>query len=214
MNIGSRFKGLRLLAQASKRTGRARVPATILLAAVMALVYAGTALGSHWATDGWFDRHYGYPTVPNGLTAINSVFGARCTSDSNFNRFTWLAEGVSWNVNFHKKLGGAATPGWYAGNGGLSTNLFYDVRGHIANEHRTVLGGIGAYNCRLKSGSTTQYSTHAWGIAIDINWNYETYGACTNNTVDAVVAQRFQSHGWYWGLNFCDPMHFQYATGY
>ena len=155
----------------------------------------------------------GYPAVPNGLTAINNTFGTRCTSNSNFNKFTWLAEGASWNVNFHKKLGGAPVPGWYAGNGGGSTNLFYDVRGHIANGHMTVLGGIGAYNCRLVSG-TNVWSTHAWGIAIDINWNHETPGDCTPNTIPTNVSGTFQNHGWEWGIKFCDAMHFQYATGY
>jgi hypothetical protein len=190
--------------------------AKIAVAVLISLAFAGSALASHWATEGWYDRHYGYPSVPNGLTAINSVFGTRCTSDSNYNKFVWGADGTAWNVNFHKKLGGAAVPGWYAGNGGLSTNLFYDVRGHIGNSHwdAYVLGGIGAYNCRLKSGSTTEYSTHAWGIAIDMNWNHEHVGHCHNHTINANVATTFQNHGWYWGLAFCDAEHFQYATGY
>lgn len=187
----------------------------LALALTLSFVFAGTALASHWATDGWSDRHSGYPPVPNGLAAIDNVFGTRCTSNSNFNKFTWLAEGASWNVNFHKKLGGAPTPGWYAGNGGGSTNLFYDVRGHIANSHMTVLGGIGAYNCRLQSGSNL-WSTHAWGIAIDINWSHEHVGPnhCHNHTVASNVATTFQGHGWQWGLAFCDAMHFQRATGY
>jgi len=177
------------------------------------VVFSGTALAAHWAAGGWRDLHSGYPPRPNGLTEINSVFGARCTTDSNFNKFAWTADGVSWAVNFHKKLGGLPVPDFYSGNGGTSSNLFYDVRGHIGNEHLTVLGGIGAYNCRLKSGSTTQWSTHAWGIAIDINWNYEHLD-CHNHTIDARVAELFQGHRWYWGLAFCDAMHFQYATGY
>lgn len=77
----------------------------------------------------------------------------------------------------------------------------------------TVLGGIGAYNCRLVSG-TNVWSTHAWGIAIDINWNHETPGDCTPNTIPTNVSGTFQNHGWMWGNEFCDAMHFQYATGY
>lgn len=198
----------------SQHGARKRLALRLGLAPILVLVFSGTALGSHWATDGWSDRHSGYPAVPNGLNAINNTFGPRCTTDSNFNRFTWLAENASWNVNFHKKLGGAPVPGWYAGNGGSSTNLYYDVRGHIANGHMTVLGGIGAYNCRLQSGSTTLWSTHAWGIAIDINWNHEHFGHCHNHTVPTNVSGTFQNHGWQWGLAFCDAMHFQYATGY
>jgi hypothetical protein len=32
--------------------------------------------------------------------------------------------------------------------------------------------------------------------------------------IDGGVASIFQNHGWYWGLAFCDAMHFQYATNY
>lgn len=183
-------------------------------AMMLSLAFAGSAMATNWANDGWFDRHFGYPQVPNGLAAINSVFGTRCTSDSNFNKWTWGAEGTIWNVNFHKKLGGAPTGSWYLGNGGGSTNLFYDIRGHIGNSHwdDRVLGGIGGYNCRLQSGSTTLWSTHAWGIAIDMNWNYEHVGHCHNHTVSTSVAGVFQNHGWTWLP--CDAMHFQYATGY
>jgi hypothetical protein len=178
--------------------------------------FASATLASHWAANGWYDRHYNYPPVPSGLAQINNVFGQPCSSDANFNRFTWGAEGVTYNVNFHKKLGGAPTPGWYGGNGGLSTNLFYDVRGHIANNHwdSRILGGIWGFNCRLKTGSTTEWSTHAWGVAIDINAAHEHFGHCHNHTVDGGVASIFQNHGWYWGLAFCDAMHFQYATNY
>lgn len=118
-------------------------------------------------------------------------------------------------MNFHKRLGGAPTPGWYSGNGGLSTNLFYDVRGHIANNHwdDRVLKGIWGYSCRFIAG-TNKWSTHAWGIAIDINSAYEHVGHYHNHTVDSQVANVFQTHGWTWGLAFGDAMHFQYATGY
>lgn len=88
-----------------------RLAFRLAFAPILVLVFSGTALASHWATDGWSDRHSGYPAVPNGLNAINNTFGPRCTTDSNFNKFTWLAESASWNVNFHKKLGGAPVPG-------------------------------------------------------------------------------------------------------
>lgn len=183
---------------------------------VLVIAFTGSALATNWANDGWFDRHYNYPTRPNGLTAINSTFGTKCTSDSNFNRFQWIAEGTVWNVNFHKKLGGAPVGSWYLGNGGGSTNLFYDVRGHIGNSHwdSRVLGGIWGYACRLQSGSTTVWSTHSWGIAIDINASYEHVGHSHNHTVDTSVAGVLQNHNWFWGLAFNDAMHFQYATGY
>lgn len=76
-----------------------------------------------------------------------------------------------------------------------------------------MLGGIWGYNCREIAGSE-KWRTHAWSIAIDINASYEHDGHCHNHTVNPTVALRFQQHGWLWGLNFCDAMHFQYATDY
>lgn len=194
-----------------------RIIRSSLVAVLLLVAFGGTALASHWGANGWYDRHYGYPAVPSGLAQINAVFGARCTSDSNYNSFAWVAEGIVYYPRFHKKLGGAPTPGWYAGNGGTSTNLFYDVRGHIANNHwdDRVKKGIWGYNCRLIANSTS-WSTHAWGIAIDINAAYEHIGPghYHSHTIDPGVAGIFQNHGWTWGIAFADAMHFQYATGY
>jgi len=98
--------------------------------------------------------------------------------------------------------------------GGSSTNLDNDVYGHIQNAHLQpyVEAGIWGYNCRYID-NTTVWSTHAFGIAIDVSAVEEYYGKC-NSTVNYRHASIWQSHNWYWGLAFCDPMHFQYATGY
>lgn len=198
-------------------TPRARVVAALAIVFLFSSVLANAVAASHWGMKGWYDRRYNYPAVPNGLAAINNVFGDRCTADSNFNRFTWRAadNGVAYNVNFHKKLGGAPTPGWYNGNGGGSTNLYYDVRGTFANRHidTKVLSGIWGYNCRQIAGST-KWSTHAWGIAIDTNSAYEHLGHVHSHTVDAQMVGIYETHNWTWGLGFRDAMHFQYATGY
>lgn len=82
-----------------------------------------------------------------------------------------------------------------------------------------------AYHCRLMTGSSTKWSTHAWGIAVDLNsvnnpygqthWNgnggYPTYG-----NRGMIIPTAYQNQGFYWGLNFStpDPMHFQYVEGY
>jgi hypothetical protein len=183
----------------------------------LSFVFVGSAFAGHLASAGWTDRHSTYPAVPNGLAAINATFGTRCTSDSNFNRFTWTAwdNGVAYPVNFHKKLGGKAVPNWYAGNGGGSTNLWWDVVGHVTNEHREVKHGIWGQVCKLIAG-TSKWSTHAWGIAIDINSAFEHIGEAHvhSHSVNPNVASIFQQHGWFWGKAFGDAMHFQYATGY
>lgn len=98
--------------------------------------------------------------------------------------------------------------------GGQSTNLDNDVYGHIENAHlqRYVEHGIYGYACRAKR-SGGEWSTHAFGIAIDVSSAEEYMGKCTS-TVNRNHAPIWKDHGWYWGLAFCDPMHFQYATNY
>lgn len=62
----------------------------------------------------------------------------------------------------------------------------------------------------------TNLSTHAWGIAIDLN--PETNGQGTAGTMDAGVVAIFKQVGFSWGGDWHgkvrDPMHFQFCTGY
>lgn len=198
-----------------RRFSYKRLAIRLNLALAMLIIFSGTAIASHWAASGWFDRHYNYPDRPSGRNEIIDRFGQPCGNNASFNQFLWGAEGESWQLNYHKKLGGAETPGWYPGNGGSSTNLHYDIRGHIANNHwdDRILGGVFGYQCRKIEG-TDKWSTHAWGIAMDMNARYEHVGHRHNHTVDGGVANIFESHGWEWGLDFRDAMHFQYATDY
>jgi len=88
------------------------------------------------------------------------------------------------------------------------------VYGHIQNAHLQpyVEHGIYGYACRaIRNGN--EWSTHAFGIAIDVSSAEEYMGKCTS-TVNKNHASIWQNHGWYWGLAFCDPMHFQFATDY
>lgn len=190
----------------------ARALARVGLPLVMVLAFSGSALAFHWQTDGWRDLHVGYPVRPHGQTQLEATFGKPCNRDANFNRFTWTAEGVVWKVNFHKKLGGSPIPNWYEGSGGTSSNLFHDVRGHIANDHLTMLGGIGSYNCRENSNFPGRWSVHAWGAAIDIFSSHQRNGECIDNAIPPEISRYFEIHNWYW-LE-CDKMHFQYVTGF
>lgn len=193
--------------------------------ATMALfVFVGSAFAGHLAQAGWTHRHSHYPAVPNGPAAIDATFGTRCTegttgNTANFNRFDWVAwdNGVAYRVNFHRKLGGEAVPNFYLGNGGGSTNLWWDVVGHITNDHQEVKHGIYGYKCKVIDGSNpAKWSTHSWGIAVDINSSFEHIGPTHIHThsIDVDVSNFFQGHGWFWGKAFGDAMHFQYATGY
>jgi hypothetical protein len=62
----------------------------------------------------------------------------------------------------------------------------------------------------------TKLSTHAWGIAIDLN--PETNQQGTAGDMDAAVIATFREAGFKWGGDWQgktrDPMHFQFCTGY
>jgi hypothetical protein len=194
------------------KSDRAFRPFPLVLAVVLV---APLLVGWHWARAGWRDWHYNYPAVPNGYTQIVNRFGEPCNSNATSNWMQWRqADTGTWvTVRFHRKLGGYPTE-MVSNKGGRSTNLDNDVYGHIQNDHLAgyTKRGISTYACRMKRDSY-QWSTHAWGIAIDISSAYEPMGQCFSTT-NKNFAFEFKTHGWTWGLSFCDPMHFQYATGY
>jgi hypothetical protein len=62
----------------------------------------------------------------------------------------------------------------------------------------------------------TKLSTHAWGIAIDLN--PETNAQGTAGDIDEELISIFRGAGFKWGGDWegktRDPMHFQFCTGY
>lgn len=202
------------------------------------------AWADHWYTNGWRDKHWGYPTKPNGFDAIKATFGEPCSDDTRFNTDTWQAyekvvvEGIDPGIDpgglsggstesggktektvmttyalyFHKKLGGMGVPGWSEDKGGTSTLVDNDIHGHIWNAHREqeLKPGLWGWACRPNKNNVSKVSTHAWGIAFDVNAAYEHLGHCHNHTV--TVDDVFTSHNFQWLT--CDAMHFQYADGY
>ena len=194
------------------RSSRSGGAAVVLASAAVILPLI---LAFHWGQQGWRDRHYNYPSRPDGYTQIVNRFGQPCSSQASAISMSWRAAdtGQTFSFRFHKKLGGYPTE-MVSNKGGSSTNLDNDVYGHIQNDHLQpyVKHGIYGFACRLKRNGST-YSTHAFGIAIDVSSAEEYMGKCTSS-VNRNHAYIWQSHNWYWGLAFCDPMHFQYATGY
>lgn len=188
----------------SRVTGRVSV---IVLAAVVATgatsAPADTGAPLRTVEGPWVDQHRNYPAVPNGLSQIKSIFGAPCNTSANANAVFFKASdnGQYYRVNYHAKLGGAS-----------SSNLDNDVAGHINAAGLRLYSGIWGYACRTKRNSN-QYSTHAWGIAVDINSAYETPGSSCN-TVTEEIGKIWTGHNWSWGAAWKDCMHFQYATGY
>lgn len=73
----------------------------------------------------------------------------------------------------------------------------------------------GCFNFRSKR-SGSKLSTHAWGIAIDLN--PETNGMGRDGDMAPGIVKVFESFGFTWGGRWSgrgkDPMHFQFCSGY
>jgi LysM repeat protein len=73
----------------------------------------------------------------------------------------------------------------------------------------------GCFNFRSKR-SGSKLSTHAWGIAIDLN--PETNGMGQAGDMAPGIVAAFKAFGFVWGGDWPgknkDPMHFQFCTGY
>lgn len=89
-----------------------------------------------------------------------------------------------------------------------------------AHHYATRAADTGAFNCRQITGGTS-YSLHAYGIAVDLNWSTNPYGArlvtdMPPSMVEAIKSVRTNNgkQVWEWGGNFSgnkDGMHFQAA---
>lgn len=76
----------------------------------------------------------------------------------------------------------------------------------------------GGYNPRYVRGSTTKWSNHAYGAAIDINAEQNGFGTGHGNMPQPVI-DAFKRQGARWGGDYkgrTDPMHYEFcdATGY
>jgi peptidoglycan hydrolase-like protein with peptidoglycan-binding domain len=81
-------------------------------------------------------------------------------------------------------------------------------RGYVIRDPDT-----GAYNCRYISG-TTVWSNHAWGVAIDINWQSNPYTSGTTHDIPDWMAKLLNRYGFAWGGDYTggkrDYMHFEF----
>lgn len=99
----------------------------------------------------------------------------------------------------------------------LLANVFTGVFDRIQNAglRRQITGFGGCFSFRpQRTGS--KLSTHAWGIAIDLN--PETNQQGTAGDMNPAVIAMFREAGFEWGGTWQgktrDPMHFQFCTGY
>ena len=87
-----------------------------------------------------------------------------------------------------------------------------------AHGYRTRKADTGAYNCRRITGGTG-YSLHAYGIAIDINWQTNPYGRTLRTDMPSVMVRdikairtRSGKQVWRWGGDYQtnkDAMHYE-----
>lgn len=93
-------------------------------------------------------------------------------------------------------------------------DVFYKV--HSSGLWSKVQNYGGCYNWRLKR-TAQKLSTHCWGISVDLNPQTNQLGAWGDQ--DPQVVEIFKDAGFIWGGDWkpkyaCDPMHFQYVSGY
>lgn len=74
-------------------------------------------------------------------------------------------------------------------------------------------GQCGGYNCRPISGTSVS-SNHAWGLAVDLNWNDNTYNSLGRFTLPIAIARMWNNYGFAWGGDYSgakkDYMHLEF----
>ncbi len=104
---------------------------------------------------------------------------------------------------------------------------FKAVADKLKNYKDYKINTIGSYvfRCNVNASTSNRFdlcnsgcvlSTHAFGIAVDINWE-ENCNGCSNYTMPAEIVDAFESYGFRWGGRYkaifgatIDPMHFEY----
>jgi hypothetical protein len=147
---------------------------------------------------------------PYGLSGLIRVFGSRCSDKSN-NARTW-----------YPSAGGRGKWGYVYYHSKLARKVGGKVLGALQRRHKTgaVDYGVWGYSCRIKRGGTS-WSVHSWGVAIDTNTSLNPWQATRWNgqgsngrSYGRMYPKLWLRQNFYWGINFRDPMHFQYVSGY
>src|SRR6266478_6369112 len=96
---------------------------------------------------------------------------------------------------------------------GIFAEVFQNIQSAGLQNHVPSFGGCFAFRPQR---TATKLSTHAWGIAIDLNPEGNMQGTAGN--MNAEVIKIFRQAGFTsggdWQGKTRDPMHFQFCTGY
>lgn len=147
---------------------------------------------------------------PYGLKGLKGTFGRRCNKRANDAR------------TYYPSSGGRGKNGYVYYHAKLARKVGNKVLKTMKRQNRTkaVDYGVWGYACRLKTGGTS-WSVHSWGAAIDTNTLRNPYGAkrwdgrgSNGKRYGRYYPNLWLEQGFYWGINFRDPMHFQYVSGY
>lgn len=160
-----------------------------------------------WVTpgNGWVSSRFLGNTrffAPMGLNAIKAIFGEPGSPACSAGRVRlpaplklgWANSSVKI-VSCHVKMVDAFT------------EVFEEI--HLRGHWDLIKTFDGIYNDRPTTKGNKK-STHAWGIAIDLNAATNRYG--TKGDMDPILISIFEARG-FTHLKH-DPMHFQYARGY
>jgi LysM repeat protein len=157
----------------------------------------------------------GYPPVPDGRAQIEQVFGEfQWEEDPNTRgRVHVLGDWERQNIKLMRDI--PALPGGRIYGHELLEPVFRAVFDEIMDKGfaSSLHTYDGCFVARHKMWDPRRdLSAHSWGIAIDLN-------AATNmpgmrGDMDPRVVEIFRAHGFKWGGDFGDPMHFQYCINY
>jgi peptidoglycan hydrolase-like protein with peptidoglycan-binding domain len=95
---------------------------------------------------------------------------------------------------------------------GLAELVGLIMRANETQGYRYRQPDTGAYNCRKIAGTTT-WSNHAWGLAVDANWQTNPFTADLRTDRPSWEIQRWNRFGFAWGGHYTgrkDAMHTEF----
>lgn len=160
---------------------------------------------------GWVSSRFLAPpllTPPSGLAGLEQMFGKPTSPECSAGRIQLPSPlKIGW-MNAQVTILAC-----HAEMEGVFSQLFAEI--YAKDLWRKIKTYDGIYSPR-KIGRTGKWSTHAWGIAIDLNAATNRQGAPGDMDRDLVMT--FESHGFVWGGDWAgakkDAMHFQFVRGY